>query len=124
MALSKCPECNKEVSTSATICPHCGFPLKDAKDDGKSILHEGRGPIDDDPYWVKNIVKRRKHKINVFIWFDIIFLIMLVVGILLLAISDNTSTAGITLLSISISALLNMIFSSNFKLRFSIANIN
>ena len=25
MALINCPECNKEVSNTATMCPHCGF---------------------------------------------------------------------------------------------------
>ncbi len=24
-----CPECNKEISDKATVCVHCGFPLKD-----------------------------------------------------------------------------------------------
>lgn len=28
MALTKCPECKKEVSTLATICPHCGAPVE------------------------------------------------------------------------------------------------
>ena len=28
MALIKCPECSKDVSTSASACPHCGYPLK------------------------------------------------------------------------------------------------
>lgn len=28
MALTKCPECSKEVSTQAAACPHCGCPLK------------------------------------------------------------------------------------------------
>ena len=28
MALINCPECGKEVSTAAEICPHCGYPLK------------------------------------------------------------------------------------------------
>ena len=27
MALTKCPECGKEVSSKAVACPHCGFPL-------------------------------------------------------------------------------------------------
>lgn len=27
MALIKCPECNKEVSTSAQSCPNCGYPI-------------------------------------------------------------------------------------------------
>jgi hypothetical protein len=28
MALIKCKECNNEVSTTATVCPQCGFQLK------------------------------------------------------------------------------------------------
>ena len=28
MALIKCPECEHEVSDSATVCPNCGFTLK------------------------------------------------------------------------------------------------
>ncbi len=28
MALIKCPECGKDVSTSAETCPHCGYSLK------------------------------------------------------------------------------------------------
>lgn len=28
MALLKCPECGKDVSSAATTCPHCGYPLK------------------------------------------------------------------------------------------------
>ena len=31
MALIKCPECGKEVSNSAKICPNCGFFLKRKK---------------------------------------------------------------------------------------------
>lgn len=27
MALTKCPECGRDVSTAATACPHCGFPM-------------------------------------------------------------------------------------------------
>ena len=28
MALTKCPECQKEVSDTAETCPHCGYRLK------------------------------------------------------------------------------------------------
>jgi len=28
MALTKCPECQSEVSDQALICPKCGFPLE------------------------------------------------------------------------------------------------
>lgn len=31
MALINCPECNKQVSDSAKMCPHCGYNLLDYK---------------------------------------------------------------------------------------------
>ena len=30
MALVRCPECQKDVSTRATACPHCGCPLNES----------------------------------------------------------------------------------------------
>jgi len=32
MPLTKCPECNKDVSSQATACPHCGYPLNATPD--------------------------------------------------------------------------------------------
>lgn len=29
MALIKCPECDKQISSMAHICPNCGFPIAD-----------------------------------------------------------------------------------------------
>lgn len=29
MSLINCPECNKEVSNKARICPHCGYPISE-----------------------------------------------------------------------------------------------
>lgn len=29
MALIRCPECKKQISSKAKACPHCGFPLDD-----------------------------------------------------------------------------------------------
>ena len=29
MALIKCPECGKEISDKATICPNCGYPVSE-----------------------------------------------------------------------------------------------
>lgn len=28
MALIKCSECGKEISNKASVCPHCGMPLR------------------------------------------------------------------------------------------------
>lgn len=33
MAMINCPECKKEVSSQATACPHCGYPLIPTKTD-------------------------------------------------------------------------------------------
>lgn len=33
MALIHCPECNKEISSSAETCPNCGYPLVKLKAD-------------------------------------------------------------------------------------------
>lgn len=30
MAITQCPDCGKDVSTMATTCPHCGYPLNPA----------------------------------------------------------------------------------------------
>lgn len=32
MALIKCPDCDKQVSTSAAACPNCGAPVKAARE--------------------------------------------------------------------------------------------
>ncbi len=31
MALINCPECGKQISDSAKMCPHCGYELFDYK---------------------------------------------------------------------------------------------
>lgn len=28
MALFNCPECGKEISDQAEVCPHCGYPIR------------------------------------------------------------------------------------------------
>ncbi len=36
MALIKCPECEREVSSMAEACPHCGYPIKKTETDTNS----------------------------------------------------------------------------------------
>lgn len=35
MALTKCPECEKEISDKATICPNCGCPITKKEEQGE-----------------------------------------------------------------------------------------
>ncbi len=34
----KCPECEREVSGFAEVCPHCGYKLKVTKDKASKII--------------------------------------------------------------------------------------
>jgi len=46
MALIHCPECNKEISDKAKVCPKCGYPIsKDYKKSriNNSIINEDLG---------------------------------------------------------------------------------
>ena len=38
MALIKCPECSKEISSEAASCPSCGNPIKPQKQESASIF--------------------------------------------------------------------------------------
>jgi protein-S-isoprenylcysteine O-methyltransferase Ste14 len=31
MAIISCPECNKQISSSAINCPHCAYPIRKTK---------------------------------------------------------------------------------------------
>ena len=37
MALIKCPECERDVSSKATACPHCGYPFVPTAKDPRSV---------------------------------------------------------------------------------------
>lgn len=37
MALIACPECQQQMSKSATACPHCGAPNKKQKDSKQAM---------------------------------------------------------------------------------------
>lgn len=40
MALIRCPECNKEISSAAEACPNCGYPLAKLKADEPKAVSE------------------------------------------------------------------------------------
>ena len=52
MALIKCPECGKQISDKAEMCPHCGINLKI-----EEILHGDSEEIKEDIELTKRIYK-------------------------------------------------------------------
>ncbi len=43
MALIKCKECNKDVSDTAKICPHCGFDLEQSRKHEQNEIQKKSG---------------------------------------------------------------------------------
>jgi len=41
MALINCPECGKQVSTEAKVCPGCGFPIAEKQAQGHAATASG-----------------------------------------------------------------------------------
>lgn len=66
MALIKCPECNRDVSSVASTCPHCGYPISqlfNAKSNRKA-------PNPQPNTWLKKwIAKPHITRITVFVLF-------------------------------------------------------
>lgn len=55
MALIKCPECGKSVSSEAPSCPHCGYPIKQLLNESVSSKNDDENksvvpPLD--PSWL------------------------------------------------------------------------
>ena len=48
MALVNCPECNESISEKASVCPHCGYPMKPEEEPvqyelQKNVASDSRG---------------------------------------------------------------------------------
>lgn len=41
MALVNCPECNESISEKASVCPHCGYPMKPEEEATQYELQTG-----------------------------------------------------------------------------------
>ena len=78
MSLIKCPECGKEVSTAAEVCPHCGFPIKDSL---KEKQYVGPDPIDASwmEYW-KNAPSRKKWALTIVYFINLLLLVLFLVA--------------------------------------------
>lgn len=45
MALIHCPECNSEISDTATVCPHCGYDLVNRPEYEKKVTQLTDVPV-------------------------------------------------------------------------------
>ena len=41
MALIKCPECGREISSQAKQCIHCGYPLEENESELYDVIYKG-----------------------------------------------------------------------------------
>ena len=74
MSLIKCPECGKEVSTAAEVCPHWGFPIK------QSLKERIVGPDSIDSSWMeywKNAPSRKKWALTIVYFINLLLLALL-----------------------------------------------
>ena len=66
MALIRCPECGREISSRAKACPHCGFPMDDVV------------KPEEEPLTIEPLLERRKASIVasvfLFIFLELLFL--------------------------------------------------
>lgn len=75
MALIRCPECKKQISSKAKACPHCGFPLDDV------IKPNEEKPV------IETVLERKKSSIVasifLFLFLEIVFVAGFVLVVLL-----------------------------------------
>ena len=50
MAIVLCRECEREVSSEARACPHCGYPIKDKQRSNDYRRAEDFDALSDDPF--------------------------------------------------------------------------
>lgn len=51
MSLVKCPECSKEISDKASICPNCGYPFSNSENNDNDCIIKVNNTI----YYAKKI---------------------------------------------------------------------
>ena len=92
MALIKCPECEKEVSTAAETCPHCGYPIK--KNEPVKEKQVENYPIPKNSSWI-NKWKKKEAK-GRWTWTLLFFASLLLVGlfVILLNIDREVTSYG------------------------------
>ena len=87
MALIKCPECGKEVSTLADKCPHCGYPMS------KENVEKKNYPKPKDESWIG---KYRTKKILSIMYIIGLTIVVLLLFLLFLSLAQNDQRAAYT----------------------------
>ena len=92
MALIKCPECGKEVSTAAETCPHCGYPIN--KNEPVKEKQVENYPKPKDSSWI-NKWKKKETK-GRWTWTLLFFASLLLVGlfVILLNVDREVTSYG------------------------------
>lgn len=93
MALIQCPECGKSVSEHAVDCPHCGYPLKEARE-----LKEQSAATEQNTVQAATSInaKPRKSSNTGLIVLPIIVVAVIVVGIIIYSNSGSSQYAYTT----------------------------
>lgn len=85
MALIKCPECGKDVSTSAEACPNCGYPVKKQLGKDASKNAQESLPKPKDISWIDSWKKKAKKTKIIWSFVFLFSIVALVISIVLLA---------------------------------------
>ena len=106
MALIKCPECGNEISSSAKMCPHCGYPFKFNLKEKEVITCNFPQPIDSS--WTK---KWKSKATTIKLLWTFIFILSLgfLAFCILMYFKNNELTDYIWLILCFISGLLALI---------------
>jgi len=96
-----CPECNTEISANVTVCPHCGFPMGEAKEENSydtcpecgNVINPNAEKCDACGYPLNRVINNVTNK-SVDPKKKIIGIIMIVVGIIFAFLSYKARFMG------------------------------
>ena len=79
MSLIKCPECQKEVSSNAKTCPHCGYPIE-RECEQIDATHESEEEVDENYYNEKESASSIQNRFNLLKWSVPVWIAALLAG--------------------------------------------
>ena len=96
MAIIKCPECGKDVSTAAASCPHCGYPTQKQNNDKAEEKPIEDLPESKSPEWVEKWVRKSKQTKRMLLYIFLGSFAMIGLFVLLLNIDKEITDRGYT----------------------------